>query len=429
MDVPVFVSGTLVDQSGRTLSGQTGEAFYASIRHCKPMCIGINCALGAKNMVPFVERLAKVAECFMLVYSNAGLPNAMGGYDETPEDMARDNSVFFEASWINMVGGCCGSTPAHIKAIKDAAAKYKPRALPDVGRPKMWLSGLEDFVVEDLHNHLGMPFLNVGERCNISGSIRFKKLMMAGDYATAMDIAKKQVADGAHVLDINVDDGLLDDLAAMQKFVKIAVTEPDVCKVPFMLDASKFEIVLAGLKWCQGKPIINSISLKVGEKLFKEQATLLKKHGAAVVVMAFDENGQAATESEKVRICKRSYDILVNEVRFSPEDIVFDPNVLTIGTGMEEHANYGIDFINAVKTIKEQCPYVKISCGISNLSFGFRGVMKIRESIHSVFLNSAILDSGMDVGIVNAHEMIHIDELDDDMKVLCDNLVFNKTED
>merc|ERR1711871_1869737 len=275
----------------------------------------------------------------------------------------------------------------------------------------------------------GMPFLNVGERCNIAGSLAFKKIMMAGKYAEAMDIAKKQVVDGAHVIDINVDDGMLDGLAAMQKFVRIAVTEPEVAKAPFMLDSSKFDIVLAGLKWCQGKSIVNSISLKVGEELFKEHATLLKKHGAAVVVMAFDEEGQAATESEKVRICKRSYDILVNDVKFPPEDIIFDPNVLTIGTGMEEHANYGVDFINATRTIKEECPYVKISGGISNLSFGFRGVNKIRESIHSVFLYNAITTAGMDVGIVNCREMLMVDEVEPDLKVLCENLVFNKTPD
>ena len=429
LDIPVFVSGTLVDQSGRTLSGQTGEAFYASIRHAKPMCVGLNCALGANHMVPFVEKLANVVECFMHVYSNAGLPNAMGGYDDTPETMAGMNEVFFQNKWLNMVGGCCGSTPQHIAKIRETTAKYSPRKLPDIGRPKMWLSGLEDLVVEDIHNHLGYSFLNIGERCNISGSRRFKNLIMKGDYATAMDIAKKQVEDGAHVIDINVDDGMLDGIAAMQKFVKIAVTEPEVCKVPFMLDASKFEIVLAGLKWCQGKPIINSISLKVGEELFKEHATILKKHGAAVVVMAFDEEGQAATEAEKVRICKRSYDILVNEVKFPPEDIVFDPNVLTIGTGMEEHANYGVDFINAVKTIKEQCPYVKISGGISNLSFGFRGVTKIREAIHCAFLKGAILDSGMDVGIVNPHEMLLESEIEPELWTACENLVYNKTAD
>jgi 5-methyltetrahydrofolate--homocysteine methyltransferase len=429
VDLPVFVSGTLVDLSGRTLSGQTTEAFYASIRHAKPMCVGLNCALGAKQMVPFVKRLADCAECFVHVYANAGLPNAMGGYDDTPQDMASHYEEFLANRWLNMAGGCCGSTPAHIAAIRANIEQkgFKPRALPPQRRPKMWLSGLEDLVVEDVHNHLGMPFLNVGERCNIAGSIKFKKLMMAGNYAEAMDIAKAQVVDGAHVIDINVDDGMLDGLAAMQKFVKIAVTEPEIAKVPFMLDASKFEIVLAGLKWCQGKPIVNSISLKVGEALFKEHATLLKKHGAAVVVMAFDEQGQAATCAEKVRICKRSYDILVNEVHFPPEDIIFDPNVLTIGTGMEEHANYGVDFIEATKLIKEQCPFVKISGGISNLSFGFRGVNKIRESIHSVFLHHAVIDAGMDAGIVNSVEMIPYDELEPDLKVLCENLVFNKT--
>jgi len=429
VDLPVFVSGTLVDLSGRTLSGQTTEAFYASIRHAKPMCVGLNCALGAKQMVPFVKRMADCAECFVHVYANAGLPNAMGGYDDTPQDMADSYEEFFNNRWLNMAGGCCGSTPAHIAAIKAVIAekKFQPRVLPPQRRPKMWLSGLEDLVVEDVHNHLGMPFLNVGERCNIAGSIKFKKLMMAGNYGEAMDIAKAQVVDGAHVIDINVDDGMLDGLAAMQKFVKIAVTEPEIAKVPFMLDASKFEIVMAGLKWCQGKPIVNSISLKVGEALFKEHATLLKKHGAAVVVMAFDEEGQAATCSEKIRICKRSYDILVNEVRFPPEDIIFDPNVLTIGTGMEEHANYGVDFIEATKVIKEQCPYVKISGGISNLSFGFRGVNKVRESIHSIFLHHAVKEAGMDCGIVNSMEMIAYDEVEPDMKVLCENLVFNKT--
>eukprot|EP00604_Paraphysomonas_vestita_P002861 CAMPEP_0174818660 /NCGR_PEP_ID=MMETSP1107-20130205/1485_1 /TAXON_ID=36770 /ORGANISM="Paraphysomonas vestita, Strain GFlagA" /LENGTH=1249 /DNA_ID=CAMNT_0016030869 /DNA_START=343 /DNA_END=4093 /DNA_ORIENTATION=+ len=431
VDIPVFVSGTLVDLSGRTLSGQTTEAFYASIRHSKPMCVGLNCALGAQQMVPFVERLSKCAECFVHVYSNAGLPNAMGGYDDTPEDMAGYNRIFFEKGWLNMVGGCCGSTPPHIAAIAATVKEggYKPRVLPPVRRPKMWLSGLEDLIVDDVHNHLGLPFLNVGERCNISGSIHFKKLMMNGNYGEAMDIAKKQVADGAHVIDINVDDGMLDGLAAMQKFVKIAVTEPEVGKVPFMLDASKFEIVVAGLKWCQGKCIVNSISLKVGEELFIEQAKLLKKHGAAVVVMAFDEQGQAATASEKIRICKRSYDILVNKVRFPPEDIIFDPNVLTIGTGMEEHANYGVDFIEATKVIKEECPFAKVSGGISNLSFGFRGVNVVRESIHSVFLYHAILEAGMDMGIVNSHEMIYYHDIEADMKLLCENLVFNKTSD
>merc|ERR1711871_764929 len=430
VDIPVFVSGTLVDMSGRTLSGQTTEAFYASIRHAKPMCVGLNCALGAQQMVPFVKRLSDCAECFVHVYSNAGLPNAMGGYDDTPADMAKYNETFFENGWLNMVGGCCGSTPPHIAALKGLIDEkgYKPRPLPPIRRPKMWLSGLEDVIVEDVHNHLGMPFLNVGERCNIAGSLAFKKIMMAGKYAEAMDIAKKQVVDGAHVIDINVDDGMLDGLAAMQKFVKIAVTEPEVANAPFMLDPSKFDIVLAGLKWCQGKSIVNSISLKVGEELFIEHATILKKHGAAVVVMAFDEEGQAATESEKVRICKRSYDILVNKVKFPPEDIVFDPNILTIATGLAEHNNYGVDFINATKVIKEQCPFAKISGGVSNLSFGFRGVNVIREAIHAVFLHKCCLESGMDMGIVNAKEMLAVHELDDEMRKLCEDVVMNKGE-
>jgi len=295
IDVPLFISGTLVDQSGRTLSGQTGEAFYASIRHGKPMCVGLNCALGAQQMAPFLKRLSLAAECFVHVYSNAGLPNAMGGYDDTPADMARDNLDFCKESLVNMIGGCCGSTPPHIKAIREASSEMKPRPLPALGLPKMWLSGLEDLIVDDVVNSIGLPFLNVGERCNIAGSRKFKRLIIENKYSEMMDIASQQVEDGAHVIDVNVDDGMIDGVAAMEKFIKTAVTEPDVSKVPFMIDSSKFEIVEAGLKWCQGKPIINSISLKVGKEKFVEHAKIVKKHGAAVVVMAFDENGQAAT--------------------------------------------------------------------------------------------------------------------------------------
>jgi 5-methyltetrahydrofolate--homocysteine methyltransferase len=354
----------------------------------------------------------------------------MGGYDDTPEDMARDNKMFAENGWVNMIGGCCGSTPPHIKAIREATEHTKPRPLPAVGKPTMRLSGLEPLVAEDCVNSIGLPFVNVGERCNIAGSLKFKKLMMSGNYGEAMDIAKKQVEDGAHIIDINVDDGMLDGLAAMQKFIKIAVTEPEVSKRPFMIDSSKFDIVEAGLKWCQGKPIINSISLKVGEAEFIRHANIIRKHGAAVVIMAFDEQGQAATEEEKVRICKRSYDILVGpKVNFPPEDIVFDPNILTIGTGMEEHNGYGIDFITATKKIKELCPHVKISGGVSNLSFGFRGVNVVRESIHAVFLHHACIDSGMDMGIVNSAEMLAMEEVAADMLPLVNNLVFNKTKD
>ncbi|MGA1608899.1 MAG: homocysteine S-methyltransferase family protein, partial [Planctomycetota bacterium] len=430
VDIPLFISGTLVDASGRTLSGQTGEGFYASIRHAKPMCVGLNCALGASAMAPFLKRLADCAECFVHVYSNAGLPNAMGGYDDTPADMARENIVFAENGWVNMIGGCCGSTPPHIAAIKEAVKDMKPRPLPMKTAPRMWLSGLEDFVADGTYNNCGLPFINVGERCNIAGSRKFKRLIIEGKYAEAMDIAKKQVEDGAHIIDVNVDDGMLDGLAAMQKFIKMAVTEPDVSKVPFMIDSSKFDIVEAGLKWCQGKPIINSISLKVGEELFKEHAITIRKHGAAVVVMAFDEQGQAATAQDKVRICKRSYDILVNEpVCFPPEDIVFDPNILTIGTGIEEHNSYGIDFINAVREIKEICPWAKISGGVSNLSFGFRGVNSIRESIHAVFLYHACVESGMDMGIVNSGEMLAMNEVPAQLRATCKNAVLNLTPD
>ncbi|POM73456.1 Putative methyltetrahydrofolate-homocysteine S-methyltransferase [Phytophthora palmivora] len=351
--LPLFISGTIVDMSGRTLSGQTTEAFYVSLRHSKPFCIGLNCALGANQMKPFLQRLSNVAECFVSVYANAGLPNAMGGYDDTPAMMAEYCEEFSKDRLINMMGGCCGTTPQHIEAIAVMAAKYQPRPLPELQDPFMWLSGLEDMIVTKER----FSFLNVGERCNISGSIRFKRLIMKGDYGTAMDVARQQVEDGAMVIDVNVDDGMLDGVAAMERFLKIAVTEPDVAKVPFMVDSSKFHIVEAGLKCVQGKCIVNSISLKVGKELFMEHARIVKSHGAAVVVMAFDEEGQAATEAEKVRICKRSYDILVNEVGFPPEDIIFDPNILTVATGMEEHNNYGVDFINACRIIKEQNPY------------------------------------------------------------------------
>ena len=424
-DIPVFVSGTLVDQSGRTLSGQTNEAFYVSVRHAKPFCVGLNCALGADQMKPFLRRLSEVAECFVHVYANAGLPNAMGGYDDTPEDMARENTIFASESLINMIGGCCGSTPPHIKAIKEAVVgTYETRPLPKKKEPVLWLSGLEDLTVsKDLYQ-----FMNIGERCNIAGSRKFKRLIMSGDYGAAMDIAKAQVEDGAMTIDINVDDGMLDGVSAMAKFCKIAVTEPDVSKVPFVIDSSKFEIVEEGIKWVQGKCIVNSISLKVGEDLFKRHARILRKHGAAAVVMAFDEEGQAATESEKVRICKRSYDILVNDVGFPPEDIIFDPNILTIATGIEEHNSYAVDFINATRTIKEICPYARISGGVSNLSFGFRGVNVIREAMHSVFLYHAV-NAGMDMGIVNAGMMEVYDDIPEDLRVIVEDAVLNRNPD
>lgn len=419
--LPLFISGTIVDMSGRTLSGQTTEAFYVSLRHSKPFCIGLNCALGADQMKPFLQRLANVAECFVSVYANAGLPNAMGGYDDSPALMATYCKEFCKDNLVNMMGGCCGTTPHHIQALAEMTERHQPRPLPPLKNPFMWLSGLEDLVVTKER----FSFLNVGERCNISGSIRFKKLIQKGDYGTAMDIARQQVEDGAMVIDVNVDDGMLDGVAAMERFLKIAVTEPDVSKVPFMIDSSKFHIVEAGLKCVQGKCIVNSISLKVGKELFMEHARIVKRHGAAVVVMAFDEEGQAATEEEKIRICKRSYDILVDEVNFPPEDIIFDPNILTIATGMEEHNNYGVDFINATRRIKEVCPYTKISGGVSNLSFGFRGVNVIREAIHSVFLYHAVA-AGMDMGIVNAGMLEVYDNIPADLLKLVEDVVLNR---
>ena len=422
IDIPIFISGTIVDQSGRTLSGQTTEAFYVSVRHSKPFCIGLNCALGAKAMYPYLQRLSKISECYIHVYANAGLPNAMGSYDDTPEDMARENEIFASENMVNMIGGCCGSTPEHIKAIMEVVKKYKPRNIL-LKKKFLWLSGLEDLIVTKER----LNFLNIGERCNIAGSIRFKKLVFANKWMDCIDVARKQVEDGAMVIDINVDDGMINGITAMRRFLQIAVTEPDISKVPFMIDSSKFDIIIEGLKCVQGKCIVNSISLKVGEEEFKKQARIIKRFGAAVIIMAFDENGQAATEEDKVRICKRSYDILVLKeygVEFPPEDIIFDPNILTIGTGMKEHNNYAVDFINATKRIKSVCPYAKISGGVSNLSFGFRGVNTIREAMHSVFLYHAI-KSGMDMGILNAGMLQVYDDIDKDMLTLIEHVVLN----
>mgnify|MGYP005991848739 CR=1 FL=1 len=415
--LPVMISGTITDQSGRTLSGQTTEAFYISVAHTKPFAVGLNCALGAQQMRPFIERLAKTADCFVFAYPNAGLPNKMGGYDDTPAEMADDVSDFAKAGFLNLAGGCCGSTPQHIGAVAEAMATFAPRTWT-AHEPVMRLSGLEELTVTKER----LNFVNVGERCNIAGSIRFKKLILAGDYDKAMEVARKQVEDGAQIIDINVDDGMLDGVAAMRKFLNIATTEPDIAKVPFMIDSSKFHIVEAGLKCVQGRCIVNSISLKVGEEEFLRHASIVKRLGAAAVVMAFDEEGQAATKDEKVRICVRSYNLLREKIDFPAHDIIFDPNILTIATGMEEHNRYGLDFIEACKEIKEQCPGCKISGGVSNLSFGFRGVNVIREAMHSVFLYHAI-KAGMDMGIVNAGLLEVYDDIPTDLRELVESVV------
>eukprot|EP01138_Halocafeteria_seosinensis_P014484 gb/GECG01014787.1/.p1 GENE.gb/GECG01014787.1/~~gb/GECG01014787.1/.p1 ORF type:complete len:1273 (+),score=245.99 gb/GECG01014787.1/:1-3819(+) len=417
--IPVFVSGTIVDQSGRTLSGQTGEAFYLSVKHAEPFAIGLNCALGAAQMRPFLQNLSNYADSYVFCYPNAGLPNAMGGYDDTPEQMAEAIKEFGKSGFLNLGGGCCGSTPGHIKAITTALADCEPRTWTP--KPKMLrLSGLEKLECDrDV-----LSFVNVGERCNIAGSKRFKRLLLEGNYAECMEIATKQVEDGAMILDINVDEGLLDGIKAMTQFLRIAMTEPDVSKVPFMIDSSKFEIIEAGLQCVQGKSIVNSISLKGGEEDFIKKAKLIKKYGAAVVVMAFDEEGQADTEDSKVRMCERSYRILREKVDFPPEEIIFDPNILTVATGMEEHNAYAKDFINAARRIKASMPDVHISGGVSNLSFGFRGVNVIREAMHSVFLYHAI-KAGMDMGIVNAGMLEVYDDIPEDLRVLCEDVILN----
>ena len=401
--LPVFVSGTIVDNSGRTLSGQTNEAFWNSISHARPMAVGLNCALGARDMLPYIRNLSECADCFVFAYPNAGLPNAMGGYDQKGPEMAAECRPFLEAGLLNGLGGCCGSTREHIACLAQMAATFKPRALHSV-TPQLRLSGLLPLnYVQDA----AVPrstFLHLGERCNVAGSSIFKKAVVDGNWDKALAIALKQVEQGADVIDINMDDGLIDAVSAMTRFVNLLVSEPDASKVPFMIDSSKWHVIEAGLKCSQGKCIVNSISLKGGEEDFCRQAALVKRHGAAVVVMAFDEQGQAATEAEKVRICCRAYRVLLERVGFNPQDIIFDPNILTIGTGMEEHNNYGVDFINATREIKRLCPGCKISGGVSNLAFSFRGNEPVRRAFHSAFLHHACA-AGMDMGIVNSEQV------------------------
>uniref|UniRef100_A0A5F9C766 Methionine synthase n=1 Tax=Oryctolagus cuniculus TaxID=9986 RepID=A0A5F9C766_RABIT len=387
---PIFISGTIVDKSGRTLSGQTGEAFVISVSHADPLCIGLNCALGAAEMRPFIETIGKCTTSYIICYPNAGLPNTFGDYDETPSIMAAHLKNFAMDGLVNIVGGCCGSTPAHIREIAEAVKNCKPRIPPaTVFEGYMLLSGLEPFRIGPYTN-----FVNIGERCNVAGSRKFAKLIMAGNYEEALSIAKLQVEMGAQVLDINMDDGMLDGPSAMTRFCNLIASEPDIAKVPLCIDSSNFAVIEAGLKCSQGKCIVNSISLKEGEDDFLEKARKIKKFGAAVVVMAFDEEGQATETDVKIRVCTRAYHLLVKKLGFNPNDIIFDPNILTIGTGMEEHNLYAINFINATKVIKETLPGVRISGGLSNLSFSFRGMEAIREAMHGVFLYHAIKTQG-----------------------------------
>jgi 5-methyltetrahydrofolate--homocysteine methyltransferase len=419
MRVPVMISGTITDRSGRMLSGQTPEAFWNSIRHAAPVSIGLNCALGAQEMRAHIAEIARVADTLVCAYPNAGLPNEFGLYDESPEFMAELLGEFASAGLVNIVGGCCGTTPDHIAAIAQAVAGKAPRAIPAPPR-QLRLSGLEAFTLTP-----EIPFVNVGERTNVTGSAKFRKLVTAGDYAGGLSVARDQVDNGAQVIDVNMDEGLLDSEAAMTTFLNLVASEPDIARVPVMVDSSKFKVIEAGLKCVQGKPVVNSISMKEGEAEFIRQAKIVRRHGAAVVVMAFDEKGQADTLERKTTISKRAYDILVDQVGFPPEDIIFDPNIFAIATGIEEHNGYGLAYIEAVRWIRQNLPHAHVSGGVSNLSFSFRGNEPVREAMHSVFLYHAI-QAGMDMGIVNAGQMAVYDDLDPELRQACEDVVLNR---
>ena len=417
--LPVMVSGTITDASGRTLSGQTPEAFWNSLAHGNLFSLGLNCALGGKQLRPHIEEIARVADTLVSVHPNAGLPNEFGEYDETPEQTAAIIREFAESHFVNMVGGCCGTRPEHIRAIANAVDGIPPRRKPDI-KPACRLSGLEAFNIT-----ADSLFVNVGERCNVTGSAKFKRLILEEDYATALDVAREQVENGAQVIDINMDEGMLDAHYAMTTFLKLIASEPDISRVPIMVDSSKWPVIEAGLKWIQGKPVVNSISLKEGEASFIEQARLCRRYGAAVVVMAFDEQGQADNLERRQEICQRSYDILVDQVGFNPGDIIFDPNVFAVATGIEEHNNYAQDFIQACDWITQNLPGALISGGISNVSFSFRGNNTVREAIHSVFLYHAIR-AGLSMGIVNAGQLAVYDDLPGELKEAVEDVILNR---
>ena len=420
INIPVMISGTIVDQSGRTLSGQTTEAFWISVSHTKNLlCVGLNCSLGGKQMRPFIEELSRIAPVFVSIYPNAGLPNEMGEYDETAEAMSEILNDFGENGFFNIVGGCCGTTPEHIKAITKVAKNIKPRKIPD-GEPFLQLSGLEPLIVRPESN-----FINVGERTNITGSKNFAKHILAGNYNSALSIARNQVDGGAQILDVNLDEGLLDSEEAMTKFLNLLSSEPDIAKLPIMIDSSKWSVIEAGLKCIQGKCIVNSISLKEGEEAFKEHAKKIRQYGAAIIVMAFDEKGQGDSFQRRVEICERAYKILTKEIGFPPQDIIFDPNVLTLATGIEEHNNYGVDFIEAVRWIKQNLPLTKVSGGISNVSFSFRGNIVVREAMHSAFLYHSI-KAGLDMGIVNAGQLEVYEEIPKNLLALVEDVILNR---
>ncbi|MCU1716887.1 methionine synthase [Pseudomonas sp. 5P_3.1_Bac2] len=418
-ELPIMISGTITDASGRTLSGQTTEAFWNSVSHAQPISVGLNCALGAKDLRPYLAELAAKADTHVSAHPNAGLPNAFGEYDETPAEMAAVVEEFAASGFLNIIGGCCGTTPAHIRAIAEAVAKHPPRVIPEIAKACR-LSGLEPFTID--RNSL---FVNVGERTNITGSAKFARLIREENYTEALEVALQQVEAGAQVIDINMDEGMLDSKAAMVKFLNLIAGEPDISRVPIMIDSSKWDVIEAGLKCIQGKGIVNSISMKEGVEQFKHHARLCKRYGAAVVVMAFDEAGQADTAARKREICQRSYDILVNEVGFPPQDIIFDPNIFAVATGIEEHNNYAVDFIEACAYIRDHLPYALSSGGVSNVSFSFRGNNPVREAIHSVFLYYAI-QNGLTMGIVNAGQLEIYDQIPQELRDAVEDVVLNR---
>ncbi|GIK59352.1 MAG: methionine synthase [Ignavibacteriota bacterium] len=423
LDIPVMISGTIVDQSGRTLSGQTVEAFYISVSHAKNLVsVGLNCALGAKQIRPFVQDLHNVSDKFLSVYPNAGLPNEMGGYDETPKIMVAVLEDFLKSGFVNIVGGCCGTTPDHIKEIASIVGNYKP-GIPKKLEPYLRLSGLEPVVLRPDSN-----FMNIGERTNVTGSKKFARLIKENKFDEALSVARDQVEGGAQVLDINMDEAMLDSEVSMIKFLNLLEAEPEIAKLPIMLDSSKWTVIETGLKCLQGKGIVNSISLKEGENVFKEQARKILNYGAAVIVMAFDEKGQADTFERRIEVCNRVYKILKDEIGFPPQDIIFDPNILAIATGIEEHNNYAVDYIEAARWIKQNLPYAKVSGGVSNLSFSFRGNDVVREAMHSAFLYHAI-KAGMDMGIVNAGQLEVYEEIPKELLEKVEDVIFNRKPD
>ena len=418
----VMISGTITDASGRTLSGQTVEAFLNSVSHANLLSIGLNCALGAKEMRPHIEELSDKATCFISAYPNAGLPNEFGEYDEVPHQTAHLVKDFIQSGFVNIVGGCCGTTPDHIKCIAEKAAKYPPRKVPVV-EPYLRLSGLEPVTLTPDTN-----FVNIGERTNITGSPKFSKLILSDDFEGALSVARQQVEGGAQIIDVNMDEGMIDSEASMTRFLNLIASEPDISKLPIMVDSSKWTVIEAGLKCIQGKGVVNSISLKEGEESFREYARKIRQYGAAAVVMAFDEQGQADSLERRIEICKRSYDILVNEIGFPAQDIIFDPNILTVATGLEEHNNYAVDFIEATRWIKQNLPLAKVSGGVSNISFSFRGNNTVREAMHSAFLYHAI-NAGLDMGIVNAGMLEVYEEIPKDLLELVEDVLLNRRKD